>query len=174
MDSSVSIQDEFRDFLASSSCPMNVKLGYLNAYECFMKRQDSSDVEVNESSDIPLEAQEMLDAALRSSRSNNIGGVDRGLDYDFSRHIFDIDNDCLGGLEMEAIVREAKDISFCQTVLPLKNGLPYNISDVNSDKQQSFVVYSVLRTIREWIRFCSDDENNGTFQYWFDFRNFTT
>lgn len=160
------VKEEFEEFLASKDCPAHVKVRYEIAKENYRrlsrKRNCHGENDPESSGDgIDKSTADLIQACQIYSDDTIMSFMDKGMNYDWNKtHYPEIDKDFTKGVDWLMKTRDAyREEHGTKKYIPLrKNGTPYKIEDVEGDKDQSLLVYSVIQKIREWVQYPQQDK----------------
>jgi hypothetical protein len=184
-----SIAKEYHDFLRHKNCPNIVRLRNANAMRHYYTSlesgknstlEDESDQGQLDNGFISNECDNLLSEVMNCSaiyQNNNLQykDFDKGLNYDWSQRThpnLDPDNDGVswltrtiaekGSHESVQIMTYQNSIKLVKN-LPMKSkedNIPYCIQDIDNNDCQADVVYTVMRTLREWIEYPAKKKKN--------------
>ncbi len=157
-DKAQDVVSEFKEFLSSLNCPIRCRTLYEIAKENGRRRlfaKDCSDGGIPGTSQhgISQRCEDLLQACRIYQDHPVLSSMDRGLSYDWSTLIHPGIDPALQARNWLTKIRdEYREKHASEKIVPKKqDGTKYKLDDIESDENQSTLVYTVLKTIREWV-----------------------
>lgn len=149
--------EEFNDFIQDADCPLPLLMSYYSArerhYKRLAKQESSTQFDPVQSDVIDEKTLNVIQAGQIFRSDKILSGMDRGLNYDWSRLIHtDIDPSLQCGSWLLKTKDEYLTTQHLKKNIPRKrNGECYTLEDVENDVTQSELVYTVIKKVKEWV-----------------------